>query len=128
MRSEPAAAEPPKRRFILPIRSSWVAFLKGPIVLAAVTDRRNLDGLFADDGRMAHVASGETLPLVEAPALVADDPESLAESVVEVGTMRFSIDDLLDGERYRGLELVPFFTIHDARYAMYWPVRSSEAK
>ena len=108
----------------LPDGSSWVAFLKGPIVLAAITDTRNMDDLFADDGRMAHVAGGEMLSLIEAPALVTDSPEIIADGLVPTGPMRFSIDALLYGDRYRGLELVPFFTIHEARYAMYWPVYS----
>ena len=110
----------------LPDGSSWAAFLKGPIVLAAVTDSRNIEDLFADDGRMAHVADGEMLPLTEAPALISNNPETLADSLLPVGPMRFSIDSLLYGERYRGVELVPFFTIHDARYAMYWPVYSEQ--
>ena len=106
----------------LPDGSSWVAFMKGPIVLGAVTDSRKLDDLFADDGRMAHVPDGEMLDLIEAPALVADSAESLLDGLVETGPLSFSIDSLLYGESYRGLELRPFFTIHDARYAMYWPV------
>ncbi|MGW8368595.1 MAG: glycoside hydrolase family 127 protein, partial [Gammaproteobacteria bacterium] len=110
----------------LPDGSPWVAFMNGPIVLAAVTDSRRIDDLFADDGRMAHVADGETLPLIEAPALVTDDPDSLAGKLVQTGPMRYSIDSLLYGDRYRGLELVPFFTIHEARYAMYWPVYSAQ--
>lgn len=110
----------------LPDGSPWVAFMKGPIVLAAVTDRRDMDDLFADEGRMAHVAAGSTLSLIEAPALVADDPGTLADRLVQTGPLRFSIASLLYQERDRALELVPFFTIHEARYAMYWPVYSEQ--
>ncbi len=106
----------------LPDGSSWAAFMQGPIVLAAVTDSRSIDDLFADDGRMAHVASGETLPLIEAPALVTDDPAALADGLVETGPLRFRLDALLRDDTHQGLELVPFFSIHESRYAMYWPV------
>jgi DUF1680 family protein len=111
----------------LPDGSPWVAFMKGPIVLAAVTDSRNLEDLFADDGRMAHIPSGETLPLIEAPALVSDHPETVVDGLVETGPMRFSIDSLLYGDQYEGLELMPFFAIHEARYTMYWPVYDQSA-
>jgi hypothetical protein len=42
------------------------------------------------------------------------------------GPMRFSIDALLYGEQYQGPELMPFFTIHEARYTMYWPVNGEQ--
>jgi DUF1680 family protein len=110
----------------LPDGSPWAAFMKGPIVLAAVTSSRDMGELFADDGRMAHVADGETLPLIEAPALVTDEPGSLVDGLQQIGPMRFNIDALLYGEQYQGLELVPFFTIHEARYTLYWPVYSTQ--
>ena len=110
----------------LPDGSPWVAFLEGPIVLAAATGSRDLDGLFADDGRMAHVPDGATLPLVEAPALITEDPATLADKLVPIGPLRYRINAVVHGEHDRQLELVPFFTLHDSRYVMYWPVYRPE--
>jgi hypothetical protein len=42
------------------------------------------------------------------------------------GPLRFSIDALLYGEQYQGPELMPFFTIHEARYTMYWRVNGEQ--
>eukprot|EP01031_Cornospumella_fuschlensis_P044629 gene44629-54576_t len=53
----------------LPDGSPWVSFVHGPIVLAAKTDTTDLKGLFADDSRMGHEASGKLYPLDEAPIL-----------------------------------------------------------
>ena len=56
----------------LPDGSNWVAFVDGPIVLAAKTSTQDLDGLFADDSRMGHATHGKYFPLDEAYALVGD--------------------------------------------------------
>ncbi len=106
----------------LPDGSPWVAFMKGPIVLAAVTDTSDLGGLYADEARMAHVASDIFYPLDEAPVILSNDPSKLADQVKQNGPMSFSIDPLIYGEDWDGLKLVPFFSIHEARYMMYWPV------
>src|SRR5690606_39711378 len=47
----------------LPDGSNWVAFVDGPIVLAAKTSTEDLDGLFADDSRMGHATHGKYIPL-----------------------------------------------------------------
>ena len=110
----------------LPDGSSWVSFLKGPIVLAAATDTTDLGGLFADASRMAHVASDVMYPMDEAPMLVSENPSNLTSEVSQTGPMSFTIDPLINSERWKGLKLVPFFTIHEARYQMYWPVYTPE--
>ncbi len=110
----------------LPDGSSWAAFLHGPIVLAAVTDTTDLTGLFADDSRMAHVASGEFYPMDEAPVLVTDSPDDISDQVEQTGPMTFSISSLISQDKFSDLKLVPFFNIHEARYMMYWPVMNQE--
>lgn len=110
----------------LPDGSPWVAFLKGPIVLAAVTDTNNTDGLFADEARMAHVASDDLYPLDEAPIILANNATKLTDYLVQKEPMSFTIDSLLSGKEWDGINLVPFFSIHEARYMMYWPVLSED--
>ncbi|MFA0964415.1 beta-L-arabinofuranosidase domain-containing protein [Roseivirga sp. BDSF3-8] len=112
----------------LPDGSPYASFLHGPVLLSAVTDTAGLTGLFADASRMAHVASGRFYPLDEAPFLVTDDTTGLAESLTQTGPMTFSLDGLVQNTDGKDLSLVPFYTIHDARYMMYWPVYSEEEK
>jgi DUF1680 family protein len=100
----------------LPDGSNWVAFVNGPIVLAAKTSTEDLDGLFADDSRMGHVAKGKYIPLDKAYALVGEK-ESYVTKLKDLGNMRFKLDSL---------ELEPFFEIHDVRYQMYFQTYSKE--
>ncbi|WP_456311994.1 beta-L-arabinofuranosidase domain-containing protein [Pseudomonas shirazensis] len=94
----------------LPDGSNWSAFVNGPIVLAAKTSNKDLDGLFADDSRMGHVASGKYYPLDQAYAMIGEKSAYIAK-LKEVGNLHFRLDSL---------ELQPFFEIHDARYQMYF--------
>lgn len=100
----------------LPDGSNWVAYVNGPIVLAAKTSTKNLDGLFADDSRMGHATHGKMIPLDEAYALVGDK-DSFLSKAKEIGNLRFSLDSL---------ELQPFFEVHDARYQMYFQTYSPQ--
>lgn len=111
----------------LPDKSSWVSFVHGPIVLAAVTDTTDLVGLRADDSRMGHIANGPIYPIEDAPLLVSNNTD-LAVSVKPVKNkpFTFSASDLIYQEKYKNLQLVPFFQIHDARYMLYWPYTTKE--
>ncbi|WP_428741899.1 beta-L-arabinofuranosidase domain-containing protein [Tenacibaculum sp.] len=100
----------------LPDGSNWVAFVNGPIVLAAKTSTKDLVGLFADDSRMGHATHGKMFPLDEAYALVSDN-DSYINKLKKVGKLRFSLDSL---------ELQPFFEIHEARYQMYFETYSKD--
>lgn len=100
----------------LPDGSNWVAFVNGPIVLAAKTSTEDLDGLFADDSRMGHVAQGKYIPLDKAYALVGEKG-SYVSKLKDLGNMRFKLDSL---------ELQPFFEVHDARYQMYFQTYTKE--
>jgi hypothetical protein len=105
----------------LPDRSDYVAILHGPIVLAAKTGTQQLDGLIAGDARMGHVSSGPYLPLDRAP-MVVGDLSTLADHVRQVPgrPMTFTASEIIRPESSRGLELVPFFRVHDSRYMIYW--------
>jgi hypothetical protein len=111
----------------LPDGSAYAALLHGPVVLAAKTGTEGLDGLVANDGRMAHVVLGLYLPLDGAPMLVGDATK-LAETLRPVAgrPLTFTARDLIKPQEFAGLELVPFFRVHDARYMLYWRTVSAE--
>lgn len=111
----------------LPDGSDYVAFIHGPIVLAAKTGTQDLDGLVAETGRMAHVSPGPYLPLDEAPMLVGD-PDTLAKELQPVAgrPLTFTAPNLIQPDKFRDLRLEPFFRVHDARYMMYWRTVSPE--
>jgi uncharacterized protein len=100
----------------LPDGSNWAAFVNGPIVLAAKTSTEDLDGLFADDSRMGHVAKGKYIPLDKAYALVGEKGTYVSK-LKDLGNMRFKLDSL---------ELEPFFQVHDTRYQMYFQTYTKE--
>ncbi len=111
----------------LPDGSDYVAVLHGPIVLAAKTGTENLDGLIAGDARMGHVAPGPYLPLDQAPMLVGDFTTIAGQIKPVAGRpLTFTTGELIQPEKFRGLELVPFFRVHDARYMLYWRTVSAE--
>lgn len=107
----------------LPDSSSWGSLVHGPIVLAAATDTTDLIGLKANDSRMGHVADGSFYAIEKAPVLVNHHGD-LAKAVTKVPgePMTFSVASAVYPDQYSDLKLVPFFTLHDARYMLYWQV------
>jgi DUF1680 family protein len=105
----------------LPDNSEWYSFLYGPVVLAAKTGSSELQGLFADDGRFGHVASGPEYPVEEAPALSSGENAESLIYPLEGEELRFKLDNVQNTEE-GSLVLQPFFEIHDARYMVYFPV------
>jgi DUF1680 family protein len=111
----------------LPDGSGYNAFLYGPIVLAAKTDTTDLKGLFADDSRMGHVAQGKQIPLQNMPFLVSNPADVVSKiKGVEGKELKFSFDNIVYPEKYKSLELIPFYKLHDSRYIVYWPVITQE--
>ncbi|PKP09615.1 MAG: glycosyl hydrolase [Bacteroidetes bacterium HGW-Bacteroidetes-4] len=109
----------------LPDSSHWVSFLHGPIVLGAVTDTTDLVGLWADESRMGHVAKGPKYPLDKAPTIIVDDFNDLSSLVKPIDSlpMHFTLSHL--NNTTNGTEVLkPFYSIHEARYMVYWPVYS----
>ncbi|NCU03601.1 MAG: glycosyl hydrolase, partial [Chitinophagaceae bacterium] len=105
----------------LPDSSSWVSFVRGPIVLAAATDTTGLKGLKADDSRMGHVANGPSYPIEEAPMIVTADKNSITSlQPVKGKALTYTAASLVYPAKYKDLQLVPFYTIHDSRYMLYW--------
>jgi uncharacterized protein len=111
----------------LPHVSRYIAFMHGPILLAARSGTEDLAGLVADDSRWGHIASGKRLPLDKAPVLIADSIEKIAGMLapVEGKPLTFSLAHV---EMLNPVNVVlePFYQIHDTRYMMYWAVQHVE--
>lgn len=107
----------------------YLAVKKGPIVLAARTGNENLYGLVADDGRWSHIAHGPLVPVDESPIMIgtpAEIEKKLQNMKPVAGKpLHFTVDGLFDSERFAGLELEPFYSLHDSRYAVYFLSLSS---
>lgn len=110
----------------LPDGSNYVAFLNGPIVLAAKTDTTDLDNLKADSNQFGgYRARGRTYPLDSMPVLVSNNA-NLANYLkpVDGKPQTFIAPELINPAMYKNLELIPFYKLHDARYMIYWKKES----
>lgn len=105
----------------LPDKSQYVAFAYGPIVLASKTGNADQKGLYADDSRMGHVAKGTIIPLSEMPILVTEKGAEVSHLTPDKRhPLTFRIKDLYPKEKWKHLELIPFFSLHESRYIIYW--------
>ncbi|WP_316847806.1 beta-L-arabinofuranosidase domain-containing protein [Pedobacter psychrodurus] len=111
----------------MPDGSDWVAFLRGPIVLAAAMDTLTQPNLTADGSRMGHIASGALLPISDAP-LVTGAKNALANEITLSGqnSLTFSAQNAIYQPKYKSLKLVPFYTLAEKRYVLYFPYSSAE--
>jgi DUF1680 family protein len=110
----------------MPDQSNYFAVLHGPIVLAAKTQPFPTEKLqyFADDSRMGHIAQGQLCPLDAAPTFVTDDKDFLQKiTPVPDKPLTFRAP-VMEGDKARDIELIPFFRLHDSRYTLYWPLVS----
>jgi len=112
----------------LPDGSNWAAILRGPIVLVAPGGTKDLVGLRADGARMGHVAAGPMVPLDHVPAVLgtADDLPSHVMPDTAAGPMRFRLTAEVEPAVPGGIALLPFFSLHDQRYQMYWQLTTRE--
>lgn len=106
----------------LPDSSHYVALLHGPIVLAAKTDTTDLDNLIADGDQFGgYRARGKMYPLNEAPELAMNNVDlSKILKPVKDHPQIFIAPEIIVPEKYKNLELMPFYKLHDARYMIYW--------
>lgn len=111
----------------IPDKKDYYAFLYGPIVLAASTGTEHLDGLYADDSRGGHIAHGKQIPLQEVPMLIGN-PEAIRNSLhkKDDNQLTFTFDGNVYPVQNKALELVPFFRLHNARYAVYFRQANEE--
>ncbi len=105
----------------MPHVPSYIAIMHGPILLGAKTGTEDLRGLIANDGRWAHIPSGEKLPVDQAPIIMEDNKSSITTKLrpVEGRPMTFTAPGL---NLINPINVVfePFYKIHDSRYMMYW--------
>jgi uncharacterized protein len=111
----------------LPDGSSWASVKYGPIVLAAITDSTNLDGLFADNSRWGHVASGPYHAINEAPTIISEEKDFSSKiKPIDLEHLTFEMPDIIYPQEAKKLILRPFSEIHEARYEIYWPVSTAK--
>ncbi len=112
----------------LPDGSNYKALKYGPIVLAAKTGDENLDGLFADASRGGHIAAGKEIPLSEMPYFISDKTQHIEKLVEKVPgkELTFSAAEVIYPAKFRNLEFIPFYKLHDSRYVIYLPQESTE--
>lgn len=111
----------------LPDNSDNYSFMYGPVVLAAELGRQDQLGMYADDSRGGHIAYGKQLPLQEMPIIVGDKNNILSYiSKVEGKPLTFRLGSLAPLKYQKGLTLVPFSSLHECRYMVYWPVVSDD--
>ncbi|WP_143822292.1 glycoside hydrolase family 127 protein [Mucilaginibacter pedocola] len=106
----------------LPDTEHYVAFLHGPIVLAAKTDTTDKIDYKGDSEQFGgYRAKAPTYPLESAPMITgteADMPKHLVPVVGKPQT--YTATDIITPAAYKNLELIPFYKLHDSRYVIYW--------
>ena len=110
----------------MPNLSQYIALMHGPIMLAMKTGTEDLAMLIADDSRFGQLASGKKLPIDQAPILINNDIEGIANQLHPVAgkPLHFTLSTKMVHEIRN--ELMPFFELHDARYMMYWLALSED--
>lgn len=111
----------------LPNVPQYIALMHGPIMLAAKTGTEDLAHLIADDSRFGQYASGKKLPINEAPILVNNDLEDIANQLQPIAgkPLHFTLSTKMENAIRN--EIQPFFEIHDSRYMMYWLALSEDS-
>lgn len=105
----------------LPDKSDFYSFLYGPIVLATKIGTEDMKGLYADDSRGGHIAHGRQLPLQDMPMLIGQTNQLLSHFQKEGGEkLHFSYTGEVYPTTFGKLEFIPFFRLHNARYAVYF--------
>ncbi len=104
----------------LPNEPQYIALMHGPILLGMKTGTEDMAHLIADDSRFGQYASGKKLPVNEAPILVNDKIEDIANQLQPVAGKPLHFTLATKMENAIRNELQPFFEIHDSRYMMYW--------
>ena len=109
----------------LPNEPQYIALMHGPILLGMKTGTEDLAHLIADDSRFGQYASGKKLPINEAPILINNNIEDIANQLQPIAgkPLHITLETKMvnaSSESPVAAELIPFFEIHDSRYMMYW--------
>lgn len=100
------------------------SFLCGPIVLAAKTGTDRQDGMYADDSRGGHIANGPQIPAYQMPAIIGNKDDILSHlTPVDGKPLTYALNGLTLPQ-YEGMNLVPFYTLYECRYQIYFPLYS----
>ena len=111
----------------MPNLPQYVALMHGPIMLAMKTGTEDLVRLVSDDSRFGQMAVGRKLPVDQAPILINNDIEDIANQLQPVAgkPLHYTLTTRMVNEIRN--ELIPFFELHDARYMMYWLALSEDS-
>lgn len=104
----------------LPNVPQYIALMHGPILLGMKTGTEDLAHLIADDSRFGQYASGKKLPVNEAPILINNYINAIADQLqpIEGKPLHFTLSTRMENPIRN--EVMPFFEIHDSRYMIYW--------
>ena len=118
----------------LPNEPQYIALMHGPILLGMKTGTEDLAHLVADDSRFGQYASGRKLPINEAPILIYNNIEDVANQLQPIAgkPLHFTLNTKMENaplpsEAGGNRHLQPFFEIHDSRYMMYWLALSEDS-
>ena len=110
----------------LPDGSANYSIMYGPIVLGASLGKQAQDGMYADDSRGGHIAGGPRLPLQDMPVIVGEKDEIISHIQKVAGQpITFKLGGVYPAN-YEGMTLRPFYSLHECRYMVYWPLISKE--
>jgi len=111
----------------LPNEPQYIALMHGPILLGMKTGTEDLAHLKADDSRFGQYASGQKLPIDQAPILINNQIEDIAGQLEPIPgrPLHFALSTRMENPIRN--EIQPFFEIHDARYMMYWLALSEDS-
>jgi uncharacterized protein len=100
---------------------SWVAVMRGPIVMGSKISESPISNYVSGDGRWDHVANGSLLDPGAAPKLKIDLANLNKQFTPVAGkTQAYKAPGIFQNSAQGSLEFVPFSSIHDTRYMMYW--------
>ena len=127
----------------LPNLPQYIALMHGPIMLAMKTGTEDLAMLIADDSRFGQLAVGKKLPIDQAPILINNNLEAIADQLQPIAgkPLHYTLTTKMvngplgrrtlatNGTQESSMvnELMPFFELHDARYMMYWLALSEDS-
>lgn len=112
------------RAMQLPDKSANYSFMYGPIVLAASLGKEDQLGMYADDSRNGHIASGKQIPSEDIPVIKGTAENLLSHiSKVEGQPLTFKLNT---GAKDDDQTLVPFNSLHECRYMVYWHLESDD--
>lgn len=126
-----------------PNYNDYIAFKYGPILLAAQTTASSeeeaqetglqyeqLQNEYGGEGRMDHApgSMAKRLSISSSPLLIGKREDVLKRITPTDSPCHFTIDasDEQNKGRWNQLQLVPFYSIHHARYNCYWYQQTAE--